>query len=122
MCLPFAGLSRIIPFYTCTLSKGAFPMPPNLFIGMIEVPTGLPAHPDRPSFPSRFPANSHLTITLPHGRQVGSSSEKHRCRTNNLGLRTFNSHPLFIRTPFVRKVLRAAGASAANGHLHNAYR
>jgi hypothetical protein len=46
---------------------------------------------------------------------------KHRRCKDSLRLRTFNS-PLFIRTPFVRKVLRAAGAPAANGHLHNACR
>ena len=57
MCLPLASLSRITSLYTCTLahlSEVCCPDVLNLFIGMIEVPPGLPSHSDRPIFPSQF--------------------------------------------------------------------
>jgi hypothetical protein len=40
--------------HTCTLIRGMLPDVLNLFMGMIEVPPGLPSHSDRPNFPSQF--------------------------------------------------------------------
>lgn len=43
----------------------------NLFIGMIDLPPGLPSHSDRPNFPSQFYIPISYRYPLPQGRQVG---------------------------------------------------
>ena len=70
MCLPFAGLSRIISSLYLHVIRGVFADAPQSFL---KHDKGSSAHSDRSDFLSRFPTLiSSLTVTLPQGRQVGS--------------------------------------------------
>ena len=101
VCLLLAYPATSLPSNPCTLSEVRSRTLPNLFLSMIKVHL---AHSDRSDFPSRFPTwISPLPVTLPQGRQVGPQSENIGAIRIIPGLRTFKS-PLFIRTPFVRKV------------------
>jgi len=131
MCLPFAGLPRITSLRTCTpahLSEVCADVL-NLFIGMINVPTRFTISFRSPKLPFSILLSHLRRHPLPQGRQVGVLKVKKGKRKASAlqglarGLRTFIS-PLFIRTPFVRKVLRAAGAPLLlTATLHNnAYR
>ena len=103
VCLLLAYPATSLPI-PATLSEVRSRMLPNLFLSMIKVHQLIPIaqtyFPSLPTFQLEFSSSCHLA-----SRETGGASKvKNIGDTRTIpGLRTFKS-PLFIRTPFVRKV------------------